>query len=171
VKNAKKSASLVGALCLSLLVALPALAAGGGAGAPPKTAAEKRDELEAKRKEWVQKYEELVNRHATIQADLERARADYSRGRSTKHLRGEGKSGLVEEIQRLEDEFAKVDRELQEFPDLARRDGAYPGWFRDVGEVQPELVQPTAAATHDEESRASRAEERAASRKSRRLGD
>jgi predicted nuclease with TOPRIM domain len=169
VKNAKKLASLVGAALVSLLVTSPALAA--GAGEAPKTATEKRDELEARRKEWVQKYEDLVHRHATLQAELEQARADYSRGRSTKHLRGEGKAGLVEEIARLEDEFAKVDRELQEFPDLARKEGAYPGWFRDVGEAAPELPQPTAAQADEESSSESRAAERAAARKSRRLGD
>ena len=84
------------------------------------------DDNKSKRKQWVAQYQDLQARHARLQRDLEQARTDYSRGRSTKHLRGEGKTGLIKEIARLEDEFAKADQELRDFPDTARRAGAFP---------------------------------------------
>lgn len=93
----------------------------------------RQKEMESKRKEWVKKYEELQARHANLQSQLEQARADYSRGRSTRDLVGPGKAALVAEIDRLEKEFAEADAELEAFPEKARRAGALPGWFRDVG--------------------------------------
>jgi hypothetical protein len=111
-----------------LLLALPAVASAANDDAA---------RLEAKREEWVQKYEELRSKTQQLEADLDQARVDYSRGRSTKHLRGEGKAGLLEEIARLEKELAESQAELQAFPDEARKQGALPGWFRDGGDETP----------------------------------
>lgn len=131
-----------------------------------------QDDLSGKRAKWVAEYQDLQMRHARLEQDLEQARADYSRGRSTKHLRGEGKAGLLKEIARLEDEFAKADEELKDFPDKARRAGALPGWFRDLEAPSPEPVQPAAAVAPPEpsHSRESERDRRAAERKHRRPG-
>jgi len=130
---------------------------------------------DSKRAEWVRKYQALQLQHAQLEQDLADAKIDYSRGRSRKRLRGEGKAGLVEEIARLEEEFDKVDQELANFPDEARKQGALPGWFRDVEPpvVAPQGAQPAAASDSepDDDSEAmSPAQRRAAERKSRRLG-
>jgi len=151
---------------------------------PFAASADAAEDLAAKKEKWVNAYQELQYRHAQLKTNLEQARIDYSRGRSTQHLRGEGKAGLLKEIQRLEEEFAAADQELQDFPDKARRDGAFPGWFRDL-EPPDVTAVPAAAATpaapasaseqagagDDDDDSTSRAEERAAKRKSRRLGD
>ncbi len=147
---------------VAVVVAIALLLAG-----LPGSAAEDDD---GKREQWVAQYQDLQLRHTRLQGALEQALKDYSRGRSTKHLRGEGKAGLLKEIARLEDEFAKVDQELRDFPDTARRAGAFPGWFRDVEVPEPE-AQPAAAAASDR-ARASESgrDRRAAERKRRRLG-
>ena len=126
---------------------------------------------DSKRELWVAQYQDLQTRHARLQGELEQARKDYSRGRSTKHLRGEGKSGLIKEIARLEDEFAKVEQELRDFPDTARRAGAFPGWFRDLEEPAPAAAQSAAAIERDRSgSSENLRDRRAAERKRRRLG-
>jgi hypothetical protein len=149
-------AALVSALALAVLV-LPAASA---------SAAD-----DGKREAWVRKYQALQAQHAQLEQELDNAKIDYSRGRSTKHLRGEGKAGLIEEIARLEEEFDKVDRELMDFPDEARKQGALPGWFRDV--PPQATAQPAAAlgieADDEDEGSQSKAERRAAERKRRRL--
>lgn len=138
-------------------------------------AATSAEDLAAKREKWVTAYQELKQKHVQIDTELKQARQDYSRGRSTKHLRGEGKAGLLDEIKRLEEEFASVDQELQALPDKARADGAYPGWFRDLDE--PAATQPAASAANeidnedaDDADAPSRAEKRAAERNRRRPG-
>ena len=82
--------------------------------------------------------------------------------------------GLVGE--RLELELAKTDAELREFPEKARRAGAFPGWFRDVPPAQPEpspvrkqngIVREQ--ANDDDAGRTSRSDQRAKSRERRRL--
>ncbi len=113
-RHAAQTAFLV--LCALAVLALP-------------SAAENPDD--SKRQEWVQKYEELRAHNSQLEADLAQAQTDYSRGRSTKHLRGKGKAGLIEEIDRLEKELAESQQKLQDFPEEARRQGALPGWFRD----------------------------------------
>ena len=134
----------------------------------PGSAAEDDD---GKREQWVAQYQDLQLRHTRLQGELEQARKDYSRGRSTKHLRGEGKTGLLKEIARLEDEFAKVDQELRDFPDTARRAGAFPGWFRDLEEPTPEAVQPAADIGPDRSPASENLRDRrSAERKRRRLG-
>jgi hypothetical protein len=130
---------------------------------------------DGKRAEWVRKYQSLQLQHAQLEQELEEAKIDYSRGRSRKRLRGEGKAGLVEEIARLEEEFDKVDQELANFPNEARKQGALPGWFRDLEPpvVAPQGAQPAAASDSepDEDSETmSSAQRRAAERKNRRLG-
>jgi hypothetical protein len=117
-------------LALSLFRTTPAVAADDG-----------------KRAEWVQKHEDLTAHYAKAQADLAEARAAYSRGRSNRYLRGEGKTGLVADINRLEQEVAQAQRDLESFPDEARRAGALPGWFRDDSPAAPaadgaKTVQP-----------------------------
>jgi len=107
---------------------------------------------QAKREEWVQKHEELKAKTSRLEAELSQARVDYSRGRSTRHLRGEGKTGLLTEIDRLEKEVAESEAELQNFPEDARRQGALPGWFRDDGEDEAPAAQAAGAAA-DRESR------------------
>ena len=153
---------LASVLFASLLI-LPATAAAG-------------EEEDAKREKWVGEYQELRQRHAQLGAELAQARKDYSRGRSSKHLRGEGKAGLIKELQSLEGKFTAADQELKDFPDKARRDGAFPGWFRDLDAPQPGPAQPAAAAAaadrdQDGPSRTgSRADQRAAERNRRRPG-
>lgn len=131
----------------------------------------RQKEMESKRKEWVQKYEELLARHASLQAQLEQARTDYSRGRSTRDLVGSGKAALVAELDRLEKEFAEVDAELKDFPDQARRAGALPGWFRDPSPASPSTAAPAAGAEDEDDSASpdSLSERRARKRDSRRL--
>ena len=51
--------------------------------------------------QWGAQYHDLQLRHARLTRELERARNDYSRGRSSKHLRGEPKAELIEQIARL----------------------------------------------------------------------
>ena len=135
----------------------------------PCAASADAEQQDVKRQQWVERYQELKQRHARLEKDLAQTRVDYSRGRSTKHLRGEGKAGLLKDLKRLEEEFAAADQELEDFPDMARRDGAYPGWFRDI--EAPEASQPPAYLQDDEaEPTQSRAEKRAAERKRRRPG-
>ncbi len=123
------------------------------------------DDDDGKRKAWVAQYQDLQVRHARLQRELEQVRSDYSRGCSTKRLSGEGKTGVIKEIARLEDELAKADQELRDFPDTARRAGAFPGWFRD-------LEEPAPAAAQSDRSRSSenQRDRRASERKRRRLG-
>ncbi len=116
---------------------------------------------DAKREEWVQRYQELLTRTATLKSNYESALADYSRARSTRDLTGEGKAGLVKEMNRLKEELADAEKELAEFPDVARRAGALPGWFRDV---EP----PAAAAATEQPAAAARG---FSSGHSRRLSD
>jgi hypothetical protein len=126
---------------------------------------------DGERQQWVQRYQELQSKHARLGKDLEQARSDYSRGRSSRHPRGEGKAALIGEIQRLEGEFEKVDRQLQDFPEEARRQGALPGWFRDVEAPTHAGAQPAAIQADPEPSRvSSRAAERNKKRSNRRLG-
>lgn len=119
------------------------------------------DDDDAKREEWVQRYQELLTRTATLKSDYESALADYSRARSTRDLTGEGKAGLIKEMNRLKEELAAAEKELAEFPDVARRAGALPGWFRDV---EP----PAAAAATEQPAAAARG---FSSGHSRRLSD
>lgn len=124
---------------------------------------------DAKREQWVAQYHDLQLRHARLTGELEQARKDYRRGRSSKHLRGEGKAALIERIAMLEESLTKVDREVRDFPDTARRAGAMPGWFRDLEEASFESPQP-AAAIEASRSRSTESlrERRAAERKRRR---
>jgi hypothetical protein len=100
----------------------------------------------AKREEWVQKHEDLKAKHAKLRSGLEQARADYGRGRSTRKLRGEGKTGLVADIQRMQKELAESEQALSDFPEEARRAGALPGWFRDDGPPARAEAAPAAAS-------------------------
>ena len=123
------------------------------------------------KEQWVAQYHDLQLRHSRLTRELERARNDYSRGRSSKHLRGEPKAALIEQIARLESEFAEVDRELRDFPETARRAGALPGWFRDLEDTAYEPQQPTVAIkTSRSDSSASIQDRRAAARKRRGIG-
>lgn len=126
------------------------------------------EETDVQREKWVAQYQQLQLRHAQLEQQLAQARVDYSRGRSTRHLRGEGKAGLLKELTRLEDEFAKADQELKDFPDTARKAGALPGWFRDIAAPAPAAAQAGAAA--EEKPPESPRDRRAAERKRRRLG-
>ncbi len=144
--TAWKRSALIALTAAPLL--LPTLA--GAESSPTKptktaapSAADRAAAQAAKREEWTRKHQDLQARQAKLQSDLTQARADYSRGRSRRRLQGEGRPGLVAEIQRLEKELAETDRELREFPETARRGGALPGWFRDDGPAAP--AAPTAA--------------------------
>ena len=53
---------------------------------------------------------------------------------------------LIDEIKRLETEFAQSERDLQNFPEEARRAGALPGWFRDDGPAAPATNEGTVRA-------------------------
>jgi len=120
------------------------------------------------RRHWVDQYQELQQRHATLGQALAEARRDYSRGRSSGSLQGEGKRDLLREIARLESEFHRVDGRLRDFPETARRAGALPGWFRDL---EPAPAEPDAGSTTTP-SRSSREapERRATSYQARRVG-
>ena len=123
-----------------------------------------------KRQQWVQRYQDVRTKHAKLEQDLAQARIDYSRGRSSRHLRGEGKAGLLVEIARLEQELEKADQQLRDFPDEARRDGALPGWFRDLEAPTPAAAQPTARKQDEPARSTSRSQQREKKRASRRIG-
>lgn len=123
-----------------------------------------------KRQQWVQRYQDVRTKHAKLEQDLAQARIDYSRGRSSRHLRGEGKAGLLVEIGRLEQELEKADQQLRDFPDEARRDGALPGWFRDLEAPKPAAAQPAARKQDEPVRSTSRSQRREKERASRRLG-
>ena len=120
------------------------------------------------RKHWVAQYQELQQRHAALGQALAQARRDYSRGRSSGNLQGEGKSGLIREIARLGDEFRQVDERLRDFPETARQAGALPGWFRDL-EPAPAKSDPSSVTKRSRSS--GKAQDRRASRhRTRRVG-
>ena len=161
---------------LSVLIAM--LASAMLVVAAPASLAEEDD---GKRQEWTRRHQELKAKHAGLGQDLAQARIEYSRGRSNRHPRGEGKAALIAEIARLEEEFARVDQEFQDFPEKARRQGALPGWFRDLDEPTPPAARPAApsavgdsveGAVSDAEPprTSSRAQERSKERANRRLG-
>ena len=127
-----------------------------------------QDDIE--REQWVAAYHDLQLRHARLTRELEQARKDYSRGRSSRQLRGEGKAALIEQIAALEDGLTNVNQELRAFPDTARRAGALPGWFRDLEDSAFESLQP-AAALETSRSRFSESvrDRRVADRKRRRI--
>ena len=104
-------------LGLALAAAAPS-AAGAGDG-------------EAKQQHWVARYETLRSHEKELSEGLEKARAEYSRGRRGNRLRGEKRAEVVQEIERLEKELVDARRKLADFPEEARKAGALPGWFRD----------------------------------------
>jgi peptidoglycan hydrolase CwlO-like protein len=86
---------------------------------------------EQTRQQWVQSYDTLRDQEKGLREKLEKARAQYSRGRRANRLRGEERAEVVEEIEKLEKELEKAQRDLAAFPEKAREAGALPGWFRD----------------------------------------
>ena len=134
------------------------------AGLPDWTAAN----ADGGRRHWVAQYQELQQRHATLGQALAQAHRDYSRGRSSGRLQGEGKSGLIREIALLEDEFRQVDQRLRAFAETARQAGALPGWFRDL---EPAAAKSDASSVTKRSRSSAKAPDRRASRhRTRRIG-
>jgi septal ring factor EnvC (AmiA/AmiB activator) len=86
---------------------------------------------DASREYWQKRYRNLQTLVASLELELEQARASYSRMRHERRLRGETRTELLEEIAQLEKRLAKARSDLEEFPERARAAGALPGWFRD----------------------------------------
>jgi hypothetical protein len=138
LRSLDRCAALVGAALLSLSASAAAAAEAAPTQASRASASASRTaDADAMRDQWVQRFEELKTRQATLKRDLDQALADYTRGRTSNYLRGPGREGIVNEIKRLEEEVAKADEEMQDFPDEARRAGALPGWFRDLEDAPP----------------------------------
>lgn len=87
---------------------------------------------EGGREYWQTRYRELKSLVANLRSELEQKRAEYSRRRHDRRLRGETRTQLLEQIADLEKRLAAAERELAEFPETARKAGALPGWFRDL---------------------------------------
>ena len=81
---------------------------------------------------WQKRYRELASLVTSLEQELENKRSAYTRNRHNRRLGGEAKSDLLAQIADLEKQLAKAERELQEFPEAARKAGALPGWFRDL---------------------------------------
>jgi hypothetical protein len=89
------------------------------------------DRADARREYWQKRYRNLKELVVSLELELEQARAEYSRKRHARRLRGENRIELLGEIAQLEKRLAKAQSDLQEFPERARAAGALPGWFRD----------------------------------------
>ena len=139
-----------------LATAAPVGVAGADAAAHQKQQEQRQQEQLQQKQQWVQRYQDLRSKHARLEKDLTQARADYSRGRSSRHPRGDGKAALIAEIDRLEKEFDQADQELRNFPESAQRQGALPGWFRDLDERPGAQAgsQPAAMGRHGEDAAA-----------------
>jgi hypothetical protein len=107
-----------------LLVALGlALAIHAGASTPGS------DDPEAQRAHWQKRAEAVRERHRAALTRYQAAATAYETHRRN-NRRGETKEAIIAERDAAGEELDQAQRELDAFPDEARRAGALPGWLR-----------------------------------------
>lgn len=80
---------------------------------------------------WVARYEKLRSEVEELRARVEVLEQRYTQARRRRYPLGDPLMEMYDEFKEAEKELAQKEEEWENFPDEARRAGAYPGWFRD----------------------------------------
>lgn len=126
----RRAAALVAA---AFALASVAPMAGPARAEPPATespAAPEPDPETLHKEYWQKRQAELERAVEDARLRLERAEAEYSRGRRANRLRGQAKVEVLQEIEDAKQDLAAAEAALDAFPEEARRAGVPPGWLR-----------------------------------------
>jgi hypothetical protein len=103
-------------LALSFLLGFPAAA----------------DVPESDKGSWQQRYADLITRARDSEQRVHESKAAYNKAKQRGRLRGEYKVTIMENMKTSEEDFARDQKALDEFPEMARQEGVPPGWLREV---------------------------------------
>ena len=81
---------------------------------------------------WVNRYETLVSEVDSLRVKVDVLNTNYVKARQRNYPRGTELYAMKAKAEEATAELEKKEEELENFPDEARRAGAYPGWFRDL---------------------------------------
>lgn len=118
-------------LALAAALAAPSLAASPALAQQPAAVAQPDDE-EGKKQYWQNRYRELLKSVDQTRFRLEEDRRAYTKGKQRGRLRGGSRDEVVSRIQENEKRLVELQKQLDDFPNEARRAGVPPGWLRDV---------------------------------------
>jgi TolA-binding protein len=120
------------AFCLAL--ALPVSSAWANPPAAVKSAQDEAGAEEKLKKEWQERYRDLISEIERTRQQIHADKTNYSKAKQRGRLRGGVADELKARVAEYEQRLAELEREFEEFPTTARRAGIPPGWLR---EVQP----------------------------------
>lgn len=86
------------------------------------------------KREWQQRYTELIVEVQTLEQRVVLGEAAYSRNKTRHRLSGERKIEIIADLNEAKAQLVDAKQRLEAFPDEARRAGVPPGWLREVDE-------------------------------------
>ena len=89
---------------------------------------------EVEKARFQERYAELIQSVASAEVRAVESRAAYTKARQRNRLKGEYRELIMTEMEEAEAQLARLKKELDAFPEDARRAGVPPGWMREVEE-------------------------------------